>query len=70
LRDGVNLKGKFLEIDRSARIFIPDGDQIISKTSMTRVEGENSRLRHYLARLHKFVQAFLGIDPFTDSSKI
>ena len=27
--------------------FIPDGDQIISKTYMTRVEGENSRLRHY-----------------------
>jgi IS1 family transposase len=33
--------------------FIPDGDQIISKTSRTRREGENSRLRHYLARLHR-----------------
>ena len=33
--------------------FIPDGDQIVSKTYMTRVEGENSRLRHYLARLHR-----------------
>jgi IS1 family transposase len=33
--------------------FIPDGDQIISKTSMKRVEGENSRLGHYLARLHR-----------------
>jgi IS1 family transposase len=33
--------------------FIPDGDQSISKTSMTRVEGENSRLGHYLARLLK-----------------
>ncbi|GET41987.1 insertion element protein [Microseira wollei NIES-4236] len=33
--------------------FLPDGDQIISKTSMTRVEGENSRKRHYLARLHR-----------------
>ncbi len=33
--------------------FIPEGDQIISKTSMTRVEGENGRLRHYLARLHR-----------------
>ncbi|BAQ66615.1 mobile element protein [Geminocystis sp. NIES-3709] len=31
--------------------FIPEGDQIISKTYMTRVEGENTRLRHYLARL-------------------
>ena len=49
--------------------FIPEGDQIISKTAnraggnlqlasggcayMTRVEGENTRLRHYLARLHR-----------------
>ena len=33
--------------------FIPDGDQIISKIYLTRVEGENSRLRHYLARLHR-----------------
>ena len=33
--------------------FIPDGDQIICKTYMTRVESENTRLRHYLARLHR-----------------
>ncbi len=33
--------------------FIPDGEQIVSQTSMTRIEGENSRLRHYLARLHR-----------------
>ncbi|MBW4422740.1 MAG: IS1 family transposase, partial [Myxacorys californica WJT36-NPBG1] len=32
--------------------FIPDGDQIVSKPYMTRVESENTRLRHYLARLH------------------
>ena len=31
--------------------YIPDGDQIVSKTFMTRVEGENTGLRHYLARL-------------------
>ena len=31
--------------------YIPDGDQIVSKLYMTRVEGENTRLRHYLARL-------------------
>ena len=31
--------------------FIDSGDHIISKTYMTRVEGENTRLRHYLARL-------------------
>ncbi len=35
------------------RIFIQDGDHIVSKTYMTRVEGENTRLRHYLARLHR-----------------
>lgn len=33
--------------------FIPNEDQIISKNYMTRVEGENTRLRHYLARLHR-----------------
>ena len=33
--------------------FIPAGDQIVNKTDMTRVEGENTRLRHYLARLHR-----------------
>ena len=33
--------------------FLPDEDRIISKTYMTRVEGENSRLRHYLARLRR-----------------
>lgn len=33
-------------------MFVNDGDQIVSKTYMTRVEGENTRLRHYLARLH------------------
>jgi len=31
--------------------FIPKGDQIVSKTYMTRVESENTRLRHYLAQL-------------------
>jgi insertion element IS1 protein InsB len=34
-------------------MFIPDVDRIISKTYMTRVEGENTRLRHDLARLHR-----------------
>jgi IS1 family transposase len=33
--------------------FIDDGDHIVNKTYMTRVEGENTRLRHYLARLHR-----------------
>ncbi len=34
-------------------MFIETGDQIVNKTYMTRVEGENTRLRHYLARLHR-----------------
>lgn len=33
--------------------FINSEDHIVSKTYMTRVEGENSRFRHYLARLHR-----------------
>jgi IS1 family transposase len=33
--------------------FVPYGDQIVSKTYMMRVENENTRLRHYLARLHR-----------------
>jgi IS1 family transposase len=34
-------------------MFISDGDQIICKTYMTKVKGENTRLRHYLARLKR-----------------
>lgn len=33
--------------------FIDAGDHIVSKTYMARVEAENTRLRHYLARLHR-----------------
>ena len=33
--------------------FINQEDHIVSKTYMTLVEGENSRLRHYLARLKR-----------------
>jgi len=33
--------------------FIDNISHIVSKTYMTRVEGENTRLRHYLARLHR-----------------
>ena len=32
---------------------IPEGDQIVCKTYMTQVEGENIRLRYYPARLHR-----------------
>jgi IS1 family transposase len=34
-------------------MFISDEDHIVCKTYMTRVEGENIRLRHYLARLKR-----------------
>ncbi|MGF1591249.1 MAG: IS1 family transposase [Pleurocapsa sp.] len=33
--------------------FIESEDHLVCKTYMTRVEGENTRLRHYLARLHR-----------------
>ena len=35
------------------KMLINAEDQIISKTYMTRVESENTRLRPYLARLHR-----------------
>ena len=40
--------------------FIPDGVQIVCKTYMTRVEGENTRLRHYLGGAYAPDQAPLG----------
>lgn len=33
--------------------FIESDSHLVSKTYMTRVESENTRLRHYLARLHR-----------------
>ena len=33
--------------------FIDEADHIVSKTYMTRVEGENTRLRHYLSHIKK-----------------
>lgn len=33
--------------------FIKDADHLVSKLWLFRVEGENTRLRHYLARLHR-----------------
>ncbi len=38
---------------KHAKVLLPSRDQIITKTYMTRVEGEHTRLRHYLARLHR-----------------
>ncbi len=33
--------------------YLPEEAHIISKTGMTQVEGQNTRLRHYLARLKR-----------------
>jgi hypothetical protein len=41
--------------------FIPDGDQIVSKPYMTRVDSENTRLRHYLARSHRVFVVLLQV---------
>ena len=46
----------FLYITDGYKVYpclIEDSDHLVSKTAMTRVEGENCRLRHYLARLHR-----------------
>jgi insertion element IS1 protein InsB len=46
----------FLYITDGYKVYpcvIEEGDHLVSKTAMTRVEGENCRLRHYLARLHR-----------------
>ena len=42
-------------------MFIPDGDQIICKTYMTRVEGENTRLRHYSNRARRLTHKLEGV---------
>jgi IS1 family transposase len=34
-------------------MYIQPEEHLVSKTYMTRVEGENTRLRYYLARLHR-----------------
>ena len=49
---GIVIFGLQMAIKFTQSLFVL-GDQIISKTYMTRVEGENSRLRHYLARLNR-----------------
>jgi insertion element IS1 protein InsB len=46
----------FLYITDGDKVYpcvIEDGDHLVSKTAMTRVEGENGRLRHDLARWHR-----------------
>lgn len=46
----------FLYITDGYKVYpclIEECDHLINKTGMTRVEGENCRLRHYLARLHR-----------------
>jgi transposase-like protein len=40
------VKGAPMKLYKIGQQFIQEGDQIVSKTYMTRVEGENTRLRH------------------------
>ncbi|NET85181.1 MAG: IS1 family transposase [Moorea sp. SIO1F2] len=40
------------------QIFIDDIDHLTNKTYMTRIERENTRLRHYLARLHRITLCY------------
>ena len=47
------------------------GDHIVSKTYMTRVEGENTRLRHYLARLRRKTLSYSkSVDMFKYSQQL
>ena len=59
------MDGKFIQDLLNSR------DHLIGKTYMTRVEGENTRLRHYLARLHRKTLCPIQISrnaPIFDSS--
>ncbi len=47
--------------------FIDPGDHIVSKTYMTRVEGENKRLRPALARLHRKTALLFQISKYAQS---
>ncbi len=48
--------------------FIEPEDHLVRKTYMTRVEGENTRLRHYLARLHR--KTYMRTSPLCYSKSI
>ncbi len=49
------------------KMFINPEDHIISKTYMTRVEGENTRLRHCLARLNRKTLCYSKSDEIFNS---
>ena len=51
--DGWKVYPQFIPDSAALASLRASGDQIVNKTYMTRVEGENSRLRHYLARLKR-----------------
>lgn len=46
--------------------FIEDAAQIVDKTYMTRVESENTRLRHYLARLHRKTLCYSRVSRYAE----
>lgn len=64
----------FLYITDGYKVYpcvIEDGDHLVSKTAMTRVEGENCRLRHYLARLHRKTLCYSkSVDMLTTSVRL
>ncbi len=47
------VSGMSLMVGRFILCISSSRDHLVSKTHMTRVEGENTRLRHYLARLRR-----------------
>jgi IS1 family transposase len=60
----------FLYITDGYKVYpclIDNADHLVCKTAMTRVEGENCRLRHYLARLHRKTEVLFQIDGDVES---
>ena len=64
----------FLYITDGHKVYpcvIEDGDHLVRKTAMTRVEGENCRLRHDLARLHRKTLCYSkSVDMLTTSVRL
>jgi IS1 family transposase len=45
-------------VGQSTQVLLPMAIKLLVQTYMTRVESENTRLRHYLARLHRLTLCY------------
>jgi insertion element IS1 protein InsB len=51
-------------------MYIEPEDHLVSKTYMTRVEGENTRLKHCLARLHRKTLCYSSLYTFASAFSV